>query len=126
MQRLFGSGRKKVSIEETTRALDSTIENLDGRSNSIRAKIAQIEQDLHKQVKAIDSFASATARNRALQLLKQKKIYEEQLVNIEERQIDAESSLAVVSTMKLASKDLKRQLEEIDSTKLAVSQVPNQ
>ncbi len=132
MKRLFGAKRAVAPA----RTLEETAQSLDARAKTIDGKIAALDRELVKHREAIKrtrpGAAQEAAKRRALVVLKQKKMYEQQrdqlggqLMNVEQVAFASENAKDTVETvraMQSASKELKTtfkakefDLEKIDA-----------
>jgi charged multivesicular body protein 5 len=121
MKRLFGAKKPRAPA----RTLEDTARTLDERAKTIEAKIAALDRELVKhreQIKrARPGAGQDAAKRRALVVLKQKKIYEQQrdqlggqLMNVEQVAFASENAANTVETvraMQSASKALKTQFK---------------
>eukprot|EP00928_Gymnodinium_smaydae_P089156 TRINITY_DN73158_c0_g1_i1.p1 TRINITY_DN73158_c0_g1~~TRINITY_DN73158_c0_g1_i1.p1 ORF type:complete len:233 (+),score=86.61 TRINITY_DN73158_c0_g1_i1:69-767(+) len=121
MHRLFGSAKKEEpkapapSLQEASAKIDLQIQGLE-------AKIAKADEEVKKLVAA--SGSNPTAKQRALQALKRKKMYEEQRdqligtqFNVEQlafQQEQAEITMTAVEAMKAGQEQLKNQTKKLD------------
>ena len=121
MKRLFGAKKPRAPV----RTLADTAQSLDERATKIDAKIAALDRELVKHREAIKrarpGAAQDAAKRRALVVLKQKKMYEQQrdqlggqLMNVEQVAFASENAKDTVETvraMQSASKALKTQFK---------------
>lgn len=121
MRRLFG--RAKEAPPAPT--LDDAVSNLDKRGGGIDDKIKRLDEELRKHKEAIARArpgpAQEAAKQRALRILKQKKMYEaqrdqlfQQQFNIEQTSFTLQSmqdTKLQVQVMKAAAKDMKTQFK---------------
>ncbi|KAG5520204.1 hypothetical protein PMAC_001281 [Pneumocystis sp. 'macacae'] len=129
MNRLFGLQRARPPSE----MLDDTIKTTDLRMRACEEKIHQCDTALQQalqQVKRQEKCTNGTnvlesaARKRALMYLRQKKLYEEQLSQLQMQQINMEQTLwaktqaqatrQTIAALKYANKELRRQPIQLD------------
>jgi charged multivesicular body protein 5 len=124
MRRLFGSEKKVVGP-----SLDETSQRLGDRANVMDKKIEQIDLELGKirtQLKQTKSKpVQDRLKQRAIQLLRQRKTYEKQRNNMYGQQFNLEQavfttntikdSVDTVNAMKSAAKTMKMQMKDIGS-----------
>ena len=127
MNRIFG--QKKNTPKPT---IDDAIKSSDSRQESIAVKIKKLESELlmlKEQMSKLRPGSSLnTLKQKALRLLKQKKMYQEQLdqlqnqtFKMEQAQMTTETLKNTVVTyeaMKLANTQLKQQYKQINLDKL--------
>ncbi|BGP14864.1 hypothetical protein JCM10213_003780 [Rhodosporidiobolus nylandii] len=128
MNRLFGSSagaKPKPSLADA-------IANTDQRIDSIEVKIRKLDAELTKyrdqMRKMRDGPGKTAVQQRALRVLKQKKLYESQIgqlqqqtFNMEQASITTENlrnTMATVDAMKTANKELKKQYGKLDVDKI--------
>jgi len=124
MFRIFGKKKQEgpaPTLDQATQGISSRIESLD-------AKIKELDDELIKYKKQLANMKPGTAKEsvkrRALMVLKQKRAYEKnrdvaftQRFNIEQTkfaQDNLKDTMATVSAMKAAGKELKKQYEEVN------------
>ena len=120
MQRFFGQ-----TSAQPKPTLNDAITKQDDRGNQIQDKINKIDQQL-AQLKP--KLHIASQKQRALQLLQQKKQYEQQLsqlmnisYNMTNTQLHVdqlESTKVIVDTMKQSTKQMKSQMKKMDVNKV--------
>jgi len=101
MRRFFGTQNKNkappVSLDQTQRMLD-------GRIESLEAKIRKLDQDIMKHKEQMNRMRPGGAKNackqRALRCLKQKKMYEQQLMQMQNQSFNMEQTVFATETMK--------------------------
>ena len=122
MRRVFG----KKKAEGPAPSLEDASKGLGGRMDQMDAKIASLENELRGYKDKIKKTKSPAAKKqlqkRALEVLKRKRMYEQQrdqvaaqAFNIDQTNFSLESAKASVDTvaaMKAASKDLKRTIQK--------------
>jgi len=124
MNRLFGRGKPK----EPPPNLTDCIGNVDSRADSIEKKIARLDQELVKykdQMKKMrDGPAKNAVKQKALRVLKQKKMYESQSDNLRNQAFNMEQANYTVQTlkdtkttvnaMKMGAKEMKKEFKKIN------------
>ncbi|KAF4676379.1 Proteasome subunit beta type-3 [Perkinsus chesapeaki] len=126
MNRIFGVGKKKEAPPAPTGpSLAETSEHLDSRTSLLDKKIKQCDEELikYKQQMATRSGA-AGAKQRALAVLKRKKMYEaqrDQLMNTQFNvdqaaftQEQMQTNINVVESMKVANHAMKAQMNQFN------------
>ncbi|KAF4695026.1 Charged multivesicular body protein 5 [Perkinsus olseni] len=126
MNRIFGVGKKKEAPPAPTGpSLAETSEHLDSRVELLDKKIKQCDEELikYKQQMATRSGA-AGAKQRALAVLKRKKMYEaqrDQMMNTQFNvdqaaftQEQIQTNINVVESMKVANHAMKSQMNELN------------
>lgn len=127
MNRLFGSSSSKPKP-----SLNDAIASTDTRIDSIEVKIRKLDAELTKyrdqMRKMRDGPGKSAVQQRALRVLKQKKLYEgqigqlqQQTFNMEQASITTENlrnTMATVDAMKTANKELKKQYGKLNVDKI--------
>ncbi|GAA5956717.1 hypothetical protein JCM3765_005717 [Sporobolomyces pararoseus] len=127
MNRLFGSSSSKPKP-----SLNDAIASTDTRIDSIEVKIRKLDAELTKyrdqMRKMRDGPGKSAVQQRALRVLKQKKLYESQIgqlqqqtFNMEQASITTENlrnTMATVDAMKTANKELKKQYGKLNVDKI--------
>ncbi|CAI8057536.1 Charged multivesicular body protein 5 [Geodia barretti] len=92
MDRLFGGGKKKAPPPNLT----DCINNVDSRSESIEKKISKLDLELKKYKDQMAKMRNGPAKNavkqRALRILKQKKMYENQMEGLRNQSFNMEQT----------------------------------
>ncbi|VDC02506.1 unnamed protein product [Peniophora sp. CBMAI 1063] len=128
MNRLFGMGSSKTPKPGLNEAIAST----DARIASIEVKIKKLDGELARYKEQMSKLRPGPGKNavqqRALQSLKQKKMYEAQLNQLMQQTFNMESTalatenlrntMATFDAMKVANKELKKQYGKIDIDKI--------
>merc|ERR1719482_1332579 len=118
MKRLFGAKKEKAPPP----SLSDAVGELEGRGDSIEARIAKLDAQLGKYKAQIKKMRPGPAqqgvKRRALQVLKQKKLYEQQREQVYQQQFNVEqasfaadtvkANIDTVQAMKAAAKDFKQ------------------
>ncbi|XP_071479709.1 charged multivesicular body protein 5-like [Diadema antillarum] len=124
MNRLFGKGKPK----EPPPSLQDCISNVDSRAGSIEKKISMLDAELKKykdQMKRMrDGPAKNTVKQKALRVLKQRKMYESQLDNMRQQSFNMEQAnfatqtlkdtKATVDAMKTGVKSMKKEFKKVN------------
>merc|ERR1712137_81475 len=124
MNRIFGGKKDKAPPP----SLSEASEKADGRVQKLDQRIAGLESDLRKTREQMKRVRPGAAQNqlkqRALRLLKQKKMYEQQrdslmgtIFNMEQASFATESmndTVVMVDAMKHANKEMRKQFKQID------------
>eukprot|EP00045_Choanoeca_perplexa_P000879 m.16743 g.16743 ORF g.16743 m.16743 type:complete len:221 (-) comp10604_c0_seq1:38-700(-) len=124
MNRLFGSSKPKEPAPSLTDMVAST----DGRAESVEKKIAKLDAELlrYKQqmAKMRDGPSKKMVKQRALRVLKQKKTYENQLMNLQQQSFNMEQqnyaiqslqdTQHTVQAMKAGAKAMKTQFKKLN------------
>jgi len=120
MNRLFGRKKKE---EEAPVSLEDTAKNMQDRVDTYDSRIRALDQQLLKQREAMKKLKPGsggyeTCKRRALQVMKQKKMYEQQRDRLMEQQFGLEQtkfttqqiqdSVAQVRAMRAAHVELKK------------------
>ncbi|KAJ3189978.1 hypothetical protein HDU85_000269 [Gaertneriomyces sp. JEL0708] len=128
MNRLFGTTKPKVPRPTINDAIKTT----DSRADSVEVKIKKLDAELLKYKEQMARMREGPAKNavkqKALRILKQKKLYEgqrDQLVqqsfNMEQGSMaldNLKNTLTTVDAMKFANKELKGQYKKINLDKI--------
>lgn len=132
MNRLFGS-----SSSTPKPTLGSAIAATDLRIDSIEVKIKKLDAELTKyrdQMKRMkDGPGKGAVQQRALRVLKQKKLYEGQIEQLQQQSWNLEqtgmttenlrNTLVQVNVMKVANKEMRKEFGRVDIDKIEVSLV---
>mmetsp|Transcript_12902 Transcript_12902/g.13001 ORF Transcript_12902/g.13001 Transcript_12902/m.13001 type:complete len:205 (+) Transcript_12902:2-616(+) len=123
MRRLFG-GKKQPGPPAPT--LDETSQSMDKRVQGLREKVAECDKDLaqlKEEIKRSRGTSSSMAKQRAVQVLKRRKMYQQQLDNLLGQQFNVEQmsfqtqgiqdTINAVSAMKAAHQVQTQQLKQI-------------
>ncbi|GAA5854203.1 hypothetical protein JCM9279_006178 [Rhodotorula babjevae] len=127
MNRLFGSSASKPKP-----SLTDAIASTDLRIDSIEVKVRKLDAELTKyrdqMRKMRDGPGKSAVQQRALRVLKQKKLYEAQVGQLQQQTFNMEqaslttdnlrNTMATVDAMKTANKELKKQYGKIDVDKI--------
>jgi charged multivesicular body protein 5 len=128
MNRLFGSGKKDPASIKAKPTLSDSIQKTDERTDSIEVKLRKLDGELARykdqMSKMRDGPAKNSIRQRAMQVLKQKKMYEQQRdllmqqsFNMEQTNFSIETlqqTVQTVQVMKDANKQLKKQFKSVN------------
>ncbi|XP_066950013.1 charged multivesicular body protein 5 [Macrobrachium rosenbergii] len=124
MNRLFGRGKGK----EPPPNLTDCIGNVDSRAESVEKKIARLDAELVKYKDQMKKMREGPAKNavkqKALRVLKQKKMYEAQSTNLRNQAFNMEQAnyatqtlkdtKTTVAAMKLGVKEMKKEYKNIN------------
>ncbi|XP_023234657.1 charged multivesicular body protein 5-like [Centruroides sculpturatus] len=124
MNRLFGRGKPK----EPPPNLTDCISNVDSRGESIEKKIAKLDAELIKYKDQMKKMREGPAKNavkqKAMRVLKQKKMYETQRENLAQQSFNMEQAnyatqmlkdtKTTVDAMKLGVKEMKREYKKVN------------
>lgn len=124
MNRLFGKPKDKVPPPNLT----DCIANVDSRADSIDKKIAKLDADLVKYKDQMKKMREGPAKNavkqKALNILKQRKMYENQRGNLMQQSFNMEQTnfstqmlkdtQTTVAAMKLGVKEMKKEYGKVN------------
>ncbi|KZT62318.1 charged multivesicular body protein 5 [Calocera cornea HHB12733] len=127
MNRIFGSSAKKPKP-----SLQDAINSTDARIGTIEVKIHKLDTELARYKdqmgKMRDGPGKRSVQQRALAVLKQKKMYEAQLDQLTQQTFNMESAaittdnlrntMATVDAMRTANKELRKQYGKLDIDKI--------
>ena len=130
MNRLFGGNKKPAPT------LEEAISNTDGRVDSVEVKIRRLDAELAKYKEQMSRMRDGAAKNsvkqKAMRVLKQKKMYEgqrdqlmQQAFNMEQTSFATENlknTVTTVNAMKQANKQLKKQYKKVNIDKIEAMQ----
>jgi len=128
MDRLFGRGKPKAPAPN----LNDCVSNLDSRGESVEKKIARLDAELLKYKEQMKKMREGPSKNmvkqKAMRVLKQKKMYEgqrEQLMNqqfnMEQANFNIQSlkdTKTTVDAMKAGVKDFKKAYKHVNIDKI--------
>lgn len=124
MNRLFGKGKPK----EPGPSINDVIQGVDQRAEAVEKKINALENDLRKfrdqMAKMREGPAKNAVKQKALRILKQKKMYEGQLENLRGQSFNMEQAnfahqtikdtQITVAAMKDGMKSMKKEFKKIN------------
>ncbi|ORZ25408.1 Snf7 family, partial [Absidia repens] len=127
MNRLFGSSKKTPKP-----TLNDAISSTDVRSDAVEVKIRKLDAELTRyrdQMKKMrEGPAKKSVQQKALRVLKQRKMYEAQRENLQQQSFNMEqaqmttenlrSVMATVDAMQTANKEMKRQYKNVNLDKI--------
>ncbi|CAO3638386.1 unnamed protein product [Cunninghamella blakesleeana] len=127
MNRLFGSTKKAPKP-----TLNDAISSADIRANAVEVKIRKLNAELTRyrdQMKKMrEGPAKKAVQQKALRVLKQRKMYEAQRENLQQQSFNMEqaqmttenlrSVMATVDAMQSANKELKKQYKNVNLDKI--------
>ncbi|XP_026322323.1 charged multivesicular body protein 5 [Hyposmocoma kahamanoa] len=100
MNRLFGRGKPK----EPGPSINDCIQNVDSRADNIEQKVTKLESELRKYKDQMNKMREGPAKNavkqKAMRVLKQKKMYEQQLENLRAQSFNMEQANYATQTLK--------------------------
>ncbi|XP_065665056.1 charged multivesicular body protein 5 isoform X2 [Hydra vulgaris] len=116
MNRIFGSSKPKAPPPNLT----DCISNVDSRGESVEKKIQMLDRDLLKYKEQMKKMREGPSKNmvkqKAMRVLKQKKMYENQLENLRNQSFNMEQA-------NFATQTLKDTKTTVDAMKLGVQQM---
>ncbi|CAD6585134.1 MAG: hypothetical protein CYPHOPRED_002975 [Cyphobasidiales sp. Tagirdzhanova-0007] len=129
MNRLFGasgsSGKPKPSLQDAIASTDGRMDGINDKVKKLDAELARY-RDQMKRMK--EGPGKQAVQQRALRVLKQRKLYEgqveqlqQQTWNMEQANMTTENlrnTMATVDAMKVANKELKKQYGKVDIDKI--------
>jgi charged multivesicular body protein 5 len=124
MNRLFGSKKPQAPPPN----LNDCVANIDSRTESVEKKVQKLDQELAKYSEQMKKMRDGPAKNavkqKALRVLKQKKVYEAQRENLSNQSFNIEQqNMAIqsvkdtkttVSAMKMGLKEMKKEYKKIN------------
>jgi len=124
MNRIFGTGKPKAPPPNLT----DVIANVDSRGDSIQKKVNMLDKELLKYKEQMKKMREGPSKNmvkqKAMRVLKQKKMYEGQLENMRNQSFNMEQAnfatqtlkdtKTTVDAMKLGVKEMKKEYKKID------------
>ncbi|CAE7116233.1 unnamed protein product [Rhizoctonia solani] len=127
MNRIFGTTNKKPKP-----TLQDAIASTDTRIAGIEVKIKKLDGELSRYKEQMAKMKNGPGKNaiqsRAIQSLKQKRMYESQLAGLQQQTFNMESAamttdnlrntMATVDAMQTANKELRRQYGKVDIDKI--------
>ncbi|KAG9101700.1 hypothetical protein FS749_004509 [Ceratobasidium sp. UAMH 11750] len=127
MNRIFGTTNKKPKA-----TLQDAIASTDNRVASIEVKVRKLDGELSRYKEQMARMKNGAGKNaiqaRALQTLKQKRMYETQLAGLQQQSFNMESAamaaenlrntMATMDAMQTANKELRRQYGKVDIDKI--------
>ncbi|ELU41899.1 vacuolar protein sorting-associated protein 60 [Rhizoctonia solani AG-1 IA] len=127
MNRIFGTTNKKPkpTLQDAIAATDTRIAGIEVKVKKLDGELSRYKEQMAK----MKSGPGKTAiQNRALQTLKQKRMYESQLAGLQQQTFNMESAamttdnlrntMATVDAMQTANKELRRQYGKVDIDKI--------
>ncbi|XP_054280199.1 charged multivesicular body protein 5-like [Macrosteles quadrilineatus] len=124
MNRIFGKGKDKAPPPNLT----DVIQGVDGRADSVEKKIAKLDVELKKYKDQMAKMREGPAKNnvkqKALRVLKQKKMYESQVDNLRQQAFNMEQAnfatqslkdtQATIDAMKAGVKTMQKEFKKIN------------
>lgn len=132
MDRIFGTNKPKAPKATINDAIQAT----DGRVDAVEVKIKKLDSELLKYKEQMNKMRDGPQKNmvkeKAMRVLKQKKLYEsqrdtlmQQSFNMEQASMATENvknTLLIVDGMKTANAELKKQYKKINLDKIEAMQ----
>ncbi|PKC04030.1 hypothetical protein RhiirA5_9965 [Rhizophagus irregularis] len=127
MNRLFGTSKKtpKPSLNDAIAATDNRVDAVEVKIKKLDAELAKYKDQMKKMR---DGPGKNAIKNKALRVLKQRKMYEtqrdqlqQQSFNMEQAAFTTENLRNVISTvdaMQIANKEMQKQYKNIDINKI--------
>jgi len=127
MNRIFGSTQKqpKVSLQDAIKSTDSRISTLEVKIRKLDAELGRYRDQM---AKLRNGPGKEAVQRRALGVLKQKKMYENQLQTLQQQTFNMESAqmttenlrntMATLDAMKVANTEMRKQYGKIDVDKI--------
>ncbi|CAH7670728.1 Snf7 family [Phakopsora pachyrhizi] len=129
MNRIFGSSTSKKVVKPN---LNDAIQSTESRIENIEVKVRKLDAELIRykdsMKKLRDGPGKAAMQQRAMRVLKQKKLYESQLEQLQQQTFNMEqaimttenlrNTMATVDAMKQANKEMTKQYSKIDIGKI--------
>ncbi|KAI7848303.1 charged multivesicular body protein 5-like protein [Circinella umbellata] len=127
MNRLFGSNKRAPKA-----TLNDAISSTDVRSDAVEVKIRKLDAELTRyrdQMKKMrEGPAKKSVQQKALRVLKQRKLYESQRDNLQQQSFNMEQAqmttenlrnvMATVDAMQTANKEMKKQYKNVNLDKI--------
>merc|ERR1712168_19839 len=124
MNRIFGTGKPKAPPPNLT----DVIGTVDDRASSVQKKISMLDKEILKYKEQMKKMRDGPSKNmvkqKAMRVLKQKKMYEGQLENLRNQSFNMEQAnfatqtlkdtKTTVDAMKLGVKEMKKEYKKID------------
>uniref|UniRef100_A0AC35TSZ4 Charged multivesicular body protein 5 n=1 Tax=Rhabditophanes sp. KR3021 TaxID=114890 RepID=A0AC35TSZ4_9BILA len=128
MRRIFGSGQPKAPPP----SLNDAVSNINARGESVEKKIGKLDEELVKLKDQMKKMREGPAKNsvkaKALRLLKQKKIYENQKYQMDNQAFNMEQTnfaiegmkdaQSTVAAMKSGVQAMKKEFKKINIDKI--------
>jgi len=128
MNRIFGSKKPAAPPPD----LNECVQSIDSRGESIEKKIGKLEQEIAKYSEQMKKMRDGPAKNavkqKALRVLKQKKVYEQQRealgnqsFNIEQQNMAIQSmrdTKTTITAMSMGLKEMKKEFKKVDLNKI--------
>ncbi|CAH0729265.1 unnamed protein product, partial [Brenthis ino] len=100
MNRIFGRGKPKTPGP----SISDCINNIDSRADNIEQKVQKLDTELRKYKEQMSKMREGPAKNsvkqKAMRVLKQKKMYEQQLENLRGQSFNMEQANYATQTLK--------------------------
>jgi charged multivesicular body protein 5 len=132
MNRIFGSSKPKAPKP----TIEDAIQKTDGRVDSILVKIRKLDGDLLRQKdqlsKLREGAAKQSLKQKAMRTLQQKKMYEQQVDQLQQQSFNMEqasmttenlkNTMITMDAMQSANKELKKQYKAVNIDKIEAMQ----
>ncbi|KAJ3361538.1 hypothetical protein HDU91_003880 [Kappamyces sp. JEL0680] len=132
MNRIFGTGKPKAPKPTLTDAIQKTDERVD----SVFVKVRRLDAELLRYKEQMASMRDGPGKNaikqKAMRILKQKKLYEGQMEQLQQQSFNMEqasmttenlkNTMITVDAMQTANKELKKQYKSINLDKIEAIQ----
>mmetsp|Transcript_115241 Transcript_115241/g.332898 ORF Transcript_115241/g.332898 Transcript_115241/m.332898 type:complete len:222 (+) Transcript_115241:79-744(+) len=122
MWRLFGKPKDEPAEQKAAPSLQEASAKIDLQVQNLEAKIAKVDEEIKALV--AQGTSNPSAKQRCMQAMKQKKLYEQQrdqligtqfnVENLAFQQEQAEIISSAVNAMKVGTEQLKKQHQDID------------
>ena len=127
MNRIFGTSSKqpKPTLQDAISATDTRVAGIEVKIKKLDGELSRYKEQMAKMKNGPGKTA---VQNRALQTLKQKRMYESQVAGLQQQSFNMESAamttdnlrntMATVDAMQTANKELRRQYGKVDIDKI--------
>ncbi|CAG8757698.1 18770_t:CDS:2, partial [Acaulospora morrowiae] len=127
MNRLFGNSKKtpKPTLGDAITATDSRVDAVEVKIKKLDAEMSRYKDQMKKMR---DGPAKNAVKNKALRVLKQKKMYETQRDQLQQQSFNMEQAsfatenlrnvATTVDAMQIANKEMQKQYKKIDINKI--------
>ncbi|KAH7344772.1 Snf7 family [Rhizoctonia solani] len=127
MNRIFGNTSKKPkpTLQDAIAATDTRIAGIEVKIKKLDGELSRYKEQMAKMR---NGPGKNTIQSRAIQTLKQKRMYESQLAGLQQQTFNMESAamttdnlrntMATVDAMQTANKELRRQYGKVDVDKI--------
>ncbi|CAI2166274.1 14563_t:CDS:2 [Funneliformis geosporum] len=127
MNRLFGTSKKtpKPSLPDAIAATDTRVDAVEVKIKKLDAELAKYRDQMKKMR---DGPGKNAIKNKALRVLKQKKLYETQREQLQQQSFNMEQAcftnenlrnvISTIDAMQIANKEMQKQYKKIDINKI--------